>query len=223
MIEENPEAKAVKLTHKQYEEYLPFILYKYQCRCNMCFKSINQLINEDNQLRKIKNMPPRKRPIVVLEHIDNTYPYPDSREGEYGGNLQLSCYSCNQIKRYLQVDNIPLIDQITQEKRDHLKNRPKFINWLTDEIRKHNQVCLGNALSAGGKSAGGSSEITLKRYLKTEIFTELNPKGKFELFDYQCNSTLCIGDHICFQGKKPKEVTDADAYQKELDEIKKKF
>ena len=62
--------------------------------CKICKRSIQELIIQDNTLRKLIKKQPRKRPIIVLNHKDGTMNF--HSKNVMFENVEIVCVGCNR-------------------------------------------------------------------------------------------------------------------------------
>ena len=210
------------MSSREREEFLPFLLARDGYVCNSkrgdgCGKNITMLLAEDN-VRKEFTGRSRKRSLLVIDHEDNDSThnhnfYPDGTISEYCANLQLLCWGCNLMKRKSTKSTTNGIE-LTESQKHKRKNEPAFINMILDELRKRDHVCIKGIVAKGSKQFG--SQVSLSRYLETELFHEIeNPDGRFEIFDFSCSFTSCNGEHIARSGKVPIIETDEQRINRE--------
>lgn len=210
------------MSARQREEFIPFLLARDGYVCNTkrghgCGKTISELIAESSVREELQGKP-RKTVLLTVDHIDNnsTHNHDFDDEGNITGyctNLQLLCWSCNLRKRKL-TKSTTTGRELTEAQKHKQKNEPRFINMILDELEKREHVCIKGIIAKGARDFG--SQVTLWRYLETEIFDEIeNHEGRFQTFDNTCSFKTCNGEHICRTGNIPIIETDADRKAKE--------
>lgn len=194
-----------------------FVLAFHEYKCSTrngdgCGKSITQLIFEAEIRAKEKNRE-RQLPVITMDHINGNSHQNDGDRGEYCGNLQPLCYSCNRkkVKR-----SQPFTDNMTREKRDSINIENKFNARLQVHLVAYQHICYKEMLAVGKKWAGGV-QITISRHFENELKTEANTTGKFRLFNFECGSDLCNGKHVCFAGDIPQVVIEQKRNEFELE------
>jgi hypothetical protein len=188
---------------------MPFLLARQNYKCNSCGKTVEELITEAQEKEEQTGIS-RILPVLVQDHIDGDNTHDHGLDGSYCSNLQYICYPCNRRKNPHRINGLSLGMQTTRAKQDSILNKPPFLNWVHAFIIDNEHICYNEMLAGGGKHSNGSSEITLERYFKTELFTKANPTGKFQVFPYHCGATLCNGEHVCFRGLKPKMIIEEE-------------
>lgn len=201
---------------KKREEYMPFVLARQGYCCNQCGKTVDSLIIE-SQIKEEMTGVKRVLPVVVQDHIDGDSNHDDGIDGTYCGNIQYICWSCNRSKNPYRVKSLGLGSTTSREKLDRIQNFAPFMNWLHHFVEDHEHICYKEMLAGGTRHANGSVQITLSRYFEEELFTKANPNGKYQVIQYNCGSTLCNGEHVCFRGKKPQSIIEEEKKALELE------
>lgn len=171
-----------------------FLIARDGRKCNLCKKSLQEL-EENDQTED------RKRPLLLVECKDN------SGDHSNYNNLQLSCYPCNKRKDLPK----PGYSQgygptVSREKQDALQFGPTYHRNLQTLLQDEEEICRVELKLAGKTLSGGANQVTTERYFGDEIVTKVNPRGKYQLFPFQCSSDFCNGVHVCLVGMKPSKL-----------------
>jgi len=231
----------VNYNAKEHEIAISYLTFRDPKECTTCGLTLDELILDDFDKRKKKHgnvcrcgwfyegkpkdeptfCPEckghrRLRPLLIVEHELGK-----STDGE----MRWGCYSCNRIMAHTNQEIHTEERELTREKKDYLIGKPALVNFIGDRIRssEENHVCHDSILYApfGSRSY---SIITKKRWLKEYIWSQENErKGKFDLFEFSCNSPLCNGQHIAFHGMIPTDILEQLKLQDEIDQTNKYY
>jgi len=202
-----------KLNQKELEMTRNVCLARDGYICNICKKSINDLIIEDRILRQVQGKPKRTKPIIVVNHIDGTLNI-NSKDGVLFGNVEIACYSCNRKFKPAEVDFDP--DEVrTYASRKSHNAYVKMIKMTNSYLLKFEHGCEERLVNKYSKVIKCSQDV-LRKYLKREYET------RYDLFDInqlniECDYQFCSGIHVCFWLERPQaKKTDLQAFQEEL-------
>lgn len=170
-----------------------------------CGKTVEQLLFEAEQ-DEIRTGIPRQHPVLYQDHIDGNSQNPDGPNGEYCGNLQHQCPSCN--KKKARRRSVSSSQRLTREKQDSIQIDDDFFSNLQVYLADNQHICYKEMLAIGQKWTKGGSSITIERHFEKERVTIANKDAKFRVFRFQCTSDLCNGDHVCFRGEIPDVILD---------------
>ncbi len=194
-----------------------FLIARDGRKCNCCKKTLQEL----EELDEVED---RKRPLLLVECIDN------SGDHTNYSNLQLACYSCNKRKDLPGPGTSQGYGpKVSREKQDALRFEPTYHRNLQIKLLDEEEICRAELRIAGKSLSGGANEVTTERYFGSEICTKVNPKGKYQIFPYECGSDFCNGTHVCLVGAKPSKllVVEKDrletSWNSEYGPDKKKF
>lgn len=194
------------MSEKEIEAWRNFLLFRDGYRCKRCNKTVDELIKED-QLRRqrAKKEEPRIMPVLTIGHRNGDSRVTSLPGTQPGSNLELQCYSCNQLSKQVQSE-LPQVQShdVSGSLLVNRKKMPKYLNHINEHINKFGHYCEGEALSSGCKAVGLKSQITAERY----IFIERGANGLFDLHEFDCDSQVCTGKHIFRKGQKPINLTD---------------
>jgi len=234
----------VNLNTKEHERAICYLTFKDRKICPTCELSLDELILNDKDNRRKKHgkicecgwfhegkpkdeprLCPkckghrRLRPLLIVEH--------ELGKGK-DEEMRWGCYSCNRLMTHVDQEIHSEERPLTREKMDYLIGKPALVNFVGDRIiaNKDDHVCQGTILNApfGERSY---SLVTKRRWFNEYVWTTENERrGKFDLFDFTCNSPLCNGQHVAFHGLIPQDIVETLRLQEEIDQTKnyyKKF
>lgn len=207
------------MSAKEREEVTPFLLFRDGYRCNPCGRSIDRLIEIRQREQQLTHREPYVTPVVIVGHKNGNSNQRDGDDGEYCGNLELQCYSCNRNERIRQEKIETSSIQTTREKQDALEGVPELINWTTANLIQNEEICFKELVMASRKS-NKQSPVTNERNLGFQILTEFNKNGRFEIFPFNCGSRNCKNEHVCLAGHPPTKLIEAERKKLEADWIK---
>lgn len=189
------------------EKYSPFLFARDGYVCTKkhgygCGRTIQELL----EMREIETLQTGRifqTKVYVIDHINGNSHQRDGLDGEYCGNLEIQCWSCNRRKGGSEL--VPVNNnskEKTQEKMDSIEGVPALINWTSTKLIENEEMCF-QELIAASRQSNGLSPVTNERNIEYEIASKVNPHTKFQIFDYDCGSRLCNHHHICHNGHKP--------------------
>ena len=197
------------MSSKEAEIFRCFLLVKDGYCCNICKKSVAELIAAADKKTELSGIP-RKNTVLVHDHIDGDsfHHHTTAEDGTqiYCGNLQLVCYSCNMLKSIRPDMSQATTPKPTREKLDALKGEPTFHRNLTTYLMDDEHICYEEIKTSAKIFSEGLNEITCMRYFRSELITKSNPGGSYQKFPYQCGADHCNGVHVCLRGYKPIEL-----------------
>lgn len=184
--------------------------------CNMCKKSIQELILETKIRREIQNKQPSKKPVLLLNHKDGTMNFHSKDEQRniiLYGNVEMICIPDNNRYSPPEVDYDPEEVRTYASRKSHQAYK-EYIYHTNNQLTKFVHTCEERHVNKYSKVIKCSQDI-LRKYDKREYETRYD---LFEIADLNinCNYKFCSGQHICFWGKRPTpQQTDFDAYEEE--------
>lgn len=161
--------------------------------CNKCKKTIQELLLRDKILRELKQLPPRQKPIVVINHLDGTKNTHTPQQ--LFGNVELVCYSCNRLYEPPQIDYQPDEIRSYASRKSH-KAYVQWVRMINNYLTKFDECCLARLSNKYSKVIKCSQDALIK-YAKREYET------RWDLFEFNCDYQFCSGIHVCFWGKMP--------------------
>lgn len=179
--------------------------------CNICKTPIQQLIMKDKLIRELMRKPPRKRPIIVLNHKDGTMNF--HIKNVLFGNVEMVCIPCNRKYKPAEVDYDPEEIRTYSARKSHQAFK-KWVQLVNNYITKFGHGCEERLVNKYSKVIKCSQDI-LKKYDKREYETRYD---LFEISDLniECDYRFCSGVHICFWGERPEvKLTDQQAQEEE--------
>ena len=181
--------------------------------CKICKRSIQELIMQDNILRKLMKKPPRKRPIIVLNHKDGTMNF--HIKNEMFGNVEIICCSCNRKYKPPQIDYNPNEIRTYASRKSH-DAYSKYVVIVNNYLDKFHEGCLQQFLNKYSKVIKCSQDALMK-YTKREIDTRWK---LFNISDFniECKYYFCDGVHLCFIDYIPEAVPTDHAVALEEEE-----
>ena len=197
------------MSAKEAEIYQCFLLARDGYCCNICKKSVEELIATANLKDKLSGTP-RKLSVFVKDHIDgdSSHHHSIAEDGSeiYCGNIQHVCHRCNQLKSIKQNTSQADTVRPSREKLDALRGKPTFHRNLTTYLMDNEHICFEEIKLSSELFSKGLSEITCIRYFRSELITKSNPGGAYQKFPHQCSADHCNGVHVCLRGYKPLEL-----------------
>ena len=193
------------------EIVITYFLTRDGRNCNVCKKTITQLIEEAKLKEEITGVE-RKLPVIIVECIDNSGIHEfDIYNEELMKLYQLACYSCNRSKNPFRVGTSQSFGKSpTREKLDALKFNPTFHRNLHNYLMDNQHICLKELRMASKKLSDGANQVTCQRYFEDEVVTEANKTGRYQLFPYYCGSDHCNGNHVCLRNTKPTKLLEKE-------------
>lgn len=203
------------LNTKEWEKIIPFCLHRDGYICNICKTPIPDLVLKDKIKREIEGKPPRKLPIILINHIDGTR----NRDRTINGkeipfaNVEIACWSCNRKYKPPEIDYQPNEERTYASRKSHQAYQG-FVKKVNDEISKFKHVCLQESLNIFSKDLKCSQDALFK-YTKREIGTRWALIDKVKM-DLDCDYYFCDTRHLCFIEEVPqKKLSDYEVYQEE--------
>ena len=193
------------LPQRKIDEIRSFLLVRDGYYCTHCGKSVKELILI-SEARGAITKKLRKRPVLIIHHINGDPRQQDGPNGEYCGNTQLVCHSCNKIAS--QEPTLQPIDaNISREKSDSEKGEAAFHKNLEAHLRVHEQICFENIKrSSKHLSDDTVKETACLRYLDSELFNTAHPDARYQEFSFDCGNKTCTGTHYCLVGTTPETL-----------------
>lgn len=193
------------------ELVITYFLERDGRRCNVCKKSISQLIEEARLKEEVTGVE-RKLPVIIIECIDNSNIHEfDIYNEELMKLYQLACYPCNRSKNPHKIQTSQSFGSSpTREKLDSLRFNPTFHRNLHNFLMDNEHICLKEMRMASNELSGGANQVTCQRYFEDSVVTKANKKGRYQLFPYSCGSDHCNGNHVCLTGTKPTKLLEKE-------------
>lgn len=193
------------------EIVVPYFLARDGRKCNVCKKTLSQLIEEAKFNEEITGKE-RKLPVIVVECIDNSNIHEfDIYNEELMKLYQLACYPCNRSKNPHKIETSQSFGKSpTREKLDALKFNPTYHRNLHNYLLDNEHICLVELRMASKTLSDGANQVTCKRYFEDEIYTKANKKGRYQLFPFNCGASHCNGNHVCLVGLKPVKLLEKE-------------
>lgn len=179
----------------------------YRCEHPLCRKTIHDLDLEDKIIRRLKGKPPRKLPLLVINHKDGSKAIHSYKNGKLipYGNVCLYCYPCNR-KYDVKNPEIRTDEKRTYASRKSHQSRPKFVRMVNNYITKFNHICLKKALNQYSKALNCSQELCEQSYLQQHgtRWDEIN----ISEYGINCDYNYCNGVHVIFMDEPPDKIPE---------------
>jgi len=196
---------------KELEVARCFLLARDGRKCNICKKSVEELQLYDKILRQVQDRRPRKYPVLVMNHRDETKNF--HKNGVLFANVELVCCSCNKKFKPAEVDYDPEEVRTYASRKSH-NAYVKWVKMVNNHLAKFGHGCEERLVNKYSKVIKCSQDI-LKKYDKREYETRWD---LFEISDLniECDYKYCSGVHICFWNERPEPIkTDLEALKEE--------
>lgn len=193
------------MSQKEKEQYRAFLLARDGYNCNICKKTVNELL-EERAIREKQTGLKYYEPVIIFEHKNNNKSQVNGDDGKYCGNLQLACRSCNNYKSWHEDKSQSIGREPTREKLDALSYEPTYNRNLHIFLIENEHICYSALKIAGKKLSSGGNEVTCLRYFNAQRYTEANKEGHYKVFAYNCGTDICNGTHVCFRGDIPHSL-----------------
>lgn len=183
-----------------------YALARYGRMCYHCSTSIEDLIEEAELKAEIEGKE-RKLPVIILDKLNNDGVHSNPTDPD----LVPSCWSCNRNKNKHDLSQSSGREP-SREKLDTLTHEPAYHTNLENKLQDDEHLCFNEMKYAGKELSEGMNEVTALRYFNSKKLTNANPKGRYQLFPYNCGSPDCNGNHVCLNGMVPKGLLEREVH-----------